>query len=134
MNLSEKVPPFLTARQKAEGRLDSWLTVLQAKFDERYGAKITPALEPIFASYAADAIVRRIDRPNRLVRSQSVGPAAVTYDPRAPLGGWFLQEEIDDMDQHAGLGGGVRSVRMAAPDAVRYGNVARTIEDIIEGA
>jgi len=121
-----KVTPFLpslTTNQTA--RVTAWLPVLQLMLNGRYGAKITDTPdggnEPLFVSFAADALLRRLQRPGGLIDKQSVGPASVAYNSRAHLAVWFLPEELDSMDGFLGSGG-VQSVRMAAPDAIRFGN------------
>ncbi|WP_303708420.1 MULTISPECIES: hypothetical protein [Microbacterium] len=130
----QKLQPFLptlTAAQKT--RAEAWLPVLALRLNARYGDRITteptgtdpvvPANEPAFISAAADSIMTRLARPG-LVESQAVGPANVRYNARAALLKWFLPEQLDELDAMVGLGN-VRSVRMAAPDGIRFGNPAR---------
>lgn len=122
----EKVSPFmptLTAAQQA--RVSAWLPVLQSMLNVRYGDRITtdPVIgnEIVFVSFAADALGRRLLKPG-LIDQQSVGPASVRHNTRAHLAVWFLPEELSAMDEFLN-GGGARSVRMAAPDAIRYSNL-----------
>ncbi|MEU4016183.1 hypothetical protein AB0E56_13070 [Microbacterium sp. NPDC028030] len=125
----QKLDPFLptlTAAQKT--RAEAWLPVLALRLNARYGDRITSPpvanpTEPAFVSAAADAIMTRLTRPG-LVESQAVGPANVRYNARAALLKWFLPEQLDELDAMVGLGN-VRSVRMAAPDGIRFGNPAR---------
>lgn len=126
MRLTEwTVAPFLpTLKPKQQERVNAWLPVLEVILNERYGNLITEAREPVFISYAADAIMRKLDRSNREIQQQSIASASVRYDPRAKLTGWFYPSEIADMDSLVGLGA-VRSARMSAPDGVRFGNLAR---------
>jgi hypothetical protein len=124
------LPPLNAARQ---ARVTAWLPVLSVILTHRYGDRITdeptldddgntvPANEPVFLAIVADALERRLARPG-LVDQQSVGPASVRYNSRAHLAKWFLPEEISQMDDIAGLGGSIRSVRTPAPDAIRFGN------------
>lgn len=73
----------------------------------------------------------RLARPG-LVDSQAVGPANVRYNSRAALLKWFLPEQLDELDAIAGLGN-VRSVRMAAPDGIRFGNRMSYFDQLDEG-
>lgn len=74
-------------------------------------------------SAAADSIMTRLARPG-LVGAQTIGPANVRYDPRAALLKWFLPEQLDELDAIVGVGN-IRSVRMPAPDGIRFGNRMR---------
>lgn len=127
--------PTLTAAQTT--KVTAWLPVLALRLNARYGDRITtepsgtdpviPANEPAFVSAAADAIMTRLQRPG-LVESQGIGPASVKYNTRASLLKWFLPEQLDELDAMVGLGN-VRSVRMAAPDGIRFGNRMRPLID-----
>ncbi|MDJ0321662.1 hypothetical protein [Pseudarthrobacter sp. PS3-L1] len=59
-----------------------------------------------------------------MVDSEGAGPFNVRWNAASSLGGWFLQPEIDEMDDLMGFAG-TRSYRTAAPDAIRYGNLSR---------
>lgn len=127
MNLTwEKVSPFLSPRAKAQqARVTALLPVLQLRFTSRYGDRITAEREPTFLDVAASALQRRLERDSRAgVASQSVGGASVQYDPRVPLTGWLLPGEIAELDELCGLATGTRTVRAAAPNAIRFGNRA----------
>lgn len=125
----QKLQPFLpplTAAQQT--RVSAWLPVLALRLNARYGDRITspPTANPneaAFVSAAADSIATRLARPG-LVEAQTIGPANVRYNTRASLLKWFLPEQLDELDAMVGLGN-VRSVRMAAPDGIRFGNPAR---------
>lgn len=136
----QKLQPFLPALTAAQTtRVTAWLPVLALRLNARYGDRITtepsgtdpviPANEPAFISAAADSIMTRLARPG-LVDSQAVGPANVRYNSRAALLKWFLPEQLDELDAIVGSGN-VRSVRTPAPDAIRFGNLARDFD--IEG-
>lgn len=114
------LPPLTTAQQ---ARVTAWLPVLNLLLDGRYGDKITTERRPVFVSTAADAIERRLSRPSGLIDSQAVGSANVRYNRRATIAVWFLPEELAQLDDVAGLGRGVRSVRTPAPDGIRFGNM-----------
>jgi len=126
--------PTLTAAQTA--RVTAWLPVLELRLNARYGDRITtepsgtdpviPPNEPAFISTAADSIMTRLARPG-LVEAQTIGPANVRYNARAALLKWFLPEQLDELDAVVGFGN-VRSVRMAAPDGIRFGNPARDFD------
>lgn len=74
----------------------------------------------------------RLSRPG-LIEAQTIGPANVRYNSRAALLKWFLPEQLDELDAMVGLGN-VRSVRMAAPDAIRFGNmVGPVLDELSEG-
>jgi hypothetical protein len=128
--------PSLTPPEKAS--VTAWLTAINARFTQRYGARITLALEPVFVSYAADAVKRRLDKQRtgggQMIESQTTGPFGVRFSARASLGGWFLPEEVSDMDETVGMGG-IQTHRMAAPDGIRYGNLSRhhDVEDWEDG-
>lgn len=119
----DKVAPFLpplTPDQRT--RVEAWLEVLEALFDHRYGDDGIPAsVQPMFFSIVADAVKRRLDRPNQTVLRENAGPFGVTYDPASSKGGWFLPAEWQQMDAYCGRGG-TRSVRTPAPDGIRFGN------------
>jgi hypothetical protein len=118
-DVSPFLPPLNTAQQ---ARIEAWLPVLDILLDARYGANITEARRPLFVATAADALERRLSRPAGMIDSQSIGSASVKYNSRAPLTSWFLAEELALLDDACGLGGGIRSVRIPAPDGVRFGN------------
>ena len=117
----EAVRTFLTPKQAADPRVDAWCPVLAALLTARYGDRITAELTPVFASTAADAISRRIDKPQSMIDRQSIGAASVQWNTRSAIATWLLPEEVQQLDGLVGLGG-VRTVRMPAPDQVRYGN------------
>lgn len=110
------LPPLTTDQTT---RAEAWASVLGVLLGARYGDRITDALRPAFASAAADAIVHRFSRPVGSVVQQSVGGASVRYDKA--LLSWFSSEQLAELDLIVG-GGGVRSVRMRAPDGVRDRN------------
>lgn len=119
LTLTEMEPflPALTPDQTA--RAEAYASVLGPLLAARYGEKITDAVRPVFASAAADAVMNRFARPLGSVVQQSVGGASVRYDKA--LLSWFTAEQLSELDQLVG-GGGVRSVRMRAPDGVRDRN------------
>lgn len=127
----EKVSPFLSPRAKAQQtRITALLPVLQLRINARWGDRITADLEPAFLDVAAAALQRRLNRDSREgVTQQSVGGASVSYDPRMPLSGWFLPGEIAELDETCGMPGGVRTVRAAAPDGIRFGNLSGGDDD-----
>lgn len=143
LNLTiEDVTPFLPTLSPAQiTRVTAWLPVLDALLNARYGTHIGPAeSEPegaasnrvLFVSAAADALERRLSKPAGLIDSQSIGGASVKYGARAALSRWFLPEELDQLDDACGLGGGIRSVRTPAPEAVRFGNTSRWLDQLAE--
>lgn len=125
----EKVQPFLPPLSATQTeKVNAWLPVLQLLLNARYGDRITtqavdgiPANEPLFVATAADAIDRRLVRPNGLIDQQSIGPASVRYNPRANLAAWFLPEELAQLDGATGSGS-IRSKRTPAPDGIRFQN------------
>ena len=123
----EKVEPFLpTLKAAKKARVEAWLPVISIVLTSRYGAAITTTPdggnEAFFVSTAADALARRATKPadTAYVDQQAIAGASVRYNSRAALAAWFYPEEIAQMDSMGGLGG-IRTVRMAAPDAVRFG-------------
>ena len=123
MELSlESLESFLTPNplpSKSEVLVRAWCPVLAALLSARYGDRITDELEPVFVSVAADAVQRRLDKPNRMVSTQSVNGASVGY--AASLWAWFRDSELAQLDALVGIGG-TRSVRMGVSDTVRLGN------------
>lgn len=125
----EKLTPFLpTLTAPQTQKADAWRPVLELLLNGRYGDRITATNEPVFIEAAADAISRRLARPNGMIDSQGVGSASVKYNQRALLARWFLPEQLSEMDVLAGLGS-IRSVRTPAPDDVRFGNRVRYAEE-----
>lgn len=117
-----KVEPFLPELTQAQTtRAEAWLTAIEVLLNTRYGARITTENEPLFLNYAGDAVLRRFQRDNKTIAQQNVGPAGVRYTEKSALGAWFWPEEISSMDSTAGRGG-VQTVRMSAPDSVRFSN------------
>jgi len=127
---SNDVDPFLTAKQKADTRVAAWLKSLAALLTNRYGNRITRELRPVFVNAAADAIGRRVDKGQQMVDQQSVGPAAVRWNSRSSLGGWFLPEELAQLDELAsGRSAGASTLRMPAPYGQRFGNLTGDAAD-----
>lgn len=128
------VTPFLPPLNTAQtARVTAWLPVLNVLLDARYGAEITTERRPVFVSTAADAIERRLGKPSGMIDAQAVGSASVRYNRRASLAVWFLPEELAQLDDLAGFGRSVRSVRMPAPDPIRFGNPMTMLDEAIEG-
>ena len=129
----EDVTPFLPPLKPAqETRVTAWLPVLNVLLDARYGIEITPERRPVFVSTAADALERRLGKPSGLIDSQAVGSANVRYNSRAGLAVWFLPEELAQLDDLAGFGRSVKSVRTPAPDGIRFGNTMRVLDETAE--
>ncbi|WP_431800329.1 hypothetical protein [Microbacterium kunmingense] len=129
----EDVEPFLPPlSDQKRARVEAWLPVINLLLDTRYGTRITDERRPLFVATAADAIERRMARPVGFVEQQGIGPATVRYGSRAAITGWFTQEELALLDDTCGLGGGVRTVRMAAPDAIRYENATTVLDQVAE--
>lgn len=136
------VTPFLPPLNPPQtARVTAWLPVLDALLSARYGTRIGPEPEGenppasnriLFVSAAADALERRLKAPGGPIDSQSIGGASVKYNTRASLSRWFYPEELAQLDDACGLGGGIRSVRVPAPDGVRFGNTSRPLEQIAE--
>lgn len=80
-------------------------------------------MEPLFLMFVADALQRRLDKAKQMVDSEGAGPFNVRWNAASSLGECFLTAEIEGMDEVTGFGG-TRSYRTAAPDAIRYGNLA----------
>lgn len=135
LNLTlEDVTPFLPPLTAAQTtRITAWLPVLNALLDARYGDAITVERRPVFVSTAADAIERRLGRPAGMVDAQAIGSANVRYNRRASLAVWFLPEELAQLDDLAGFGRSVRSVRTPAPDGIRFGNPMTALDEVAEG-
>lgn len=115
--------PFLRPNPlKAAQRtlVDAWAPVLAILLTNRYGDLITADVRPVFVSAAADAIQRRLDKPNAMVSSQSVNGASVSYS--ASLLAWFAADELDQLDELAGRPSGIQSVRTPASVATWWPN------------
>jgi len=123
---ADDVKPFLTPKQAADSRVEAWLTTLAALLTARYGNRITAPLRPIFVNAAADSIGRRVDKGSLMIDQQSVGPASVRWNTRSALAGWFLPEELSQLDEVAkgSASPGARTHRMAAPYGQRFGNLS----------
>jgi hypothetical protein len=119
-----QITPFLAKPPTGsdEARVGAWLGAISAALTARYG-EVAEGLLPLVYSYTADAVGRRLQPRDRLVAQQSVGPASVRYTDAASLGGYFLPDELADMDGAFGRSG-TRSYRTPAPAGVRYGNWA----------
>jgi hypothetical protein len=117
-----QITPFLAKQTTGSDtvRVGAWLGAISAALTARYG-EVATALLPLVHSYTADAVSRRLQPRDRLVAQQSVGPASIRYTEAAGLGGYFLPEELADLDRTIGVAG-TRSYRTAAPAGVRYGN------------
>lgn len=124
MELSyEKVAPFIKVPVPASlvNKVTAWQTSIEAELIDRYGAALTDARAPIFQNLCGEALGRRIVQPTTNIRNQSTGPSSIGYADA--LGGWFLDAEVSRMDSICRGGGGIRSVRAAAPDGQRFGNL-----------
>lgn len=114
--------PFLTPNPlptKKATLVDAWGPVLAVLLNGRYGDRITPEVEVVFISAAADAIQSRLDKPNRMIASQSVNGASVSYS--SSLRAWFTPGELGELDALVGRSG-VRTYRTPAPSAVISAN------------
>lgn len=120
-----KVQPLLQKPVPAgqAPRVEGWLKGIAVLLDKRYGDALTLAIEPLFLVYVADAMQRRLDKLKQMVDSEGAGPFNVRWNPASSLGGWFLQSELDEMDDVTGLGG-TRTYRTPAPDHIRFNNQA----------
>lgn len=117
-----KLEPFLPPLTSDQlSKVDAWITVLGPLLNARYGDAITAGLEPVFVSAAADAIIRRLGRPQSGAIEERIGSASIKRDPRFLLSAWFLPEELEQLDDVIGAGS-IRSHRTPAPDAQRFGN------------
>jgi hypothetical protein len=128
----EKLQPFLLPNPLPEAKrqlVASWAPVIALLLSRRYGDAVTTGdagTEPVFVSAAADAIQRRLDRPNPTVAAQSVNGASVTYT--ANLLAWFSPSELAQLDSFTGSGG-IRTIRTPALDSIRYGNRLRRMPE-----
>lgn len=129
----QQVEPLLAGplSEAKRPRVLGWLDAINAQLTRKYGDNVTPDIEPVFHVHIADAIQRRLDKPKQLVDSENAGIFGARWNPASSLGGWFLPEELETMEELTG-GGGTRSYRTAAPNGIRYGNLHRTYEE--EGA
>lgn len=134
LNLTRgELTPFLPPLDSIQApRVDAWIPVLSMLLDLRYGTHITTERRVLFVSAAADAIERRLGKPAGLIDQETAGPFSTRYNPRAALSRWFLPEELEQLDDACGLGGGIRSVRTPAPDAVRFENASRWYGDDVD--
>lgn len=102
-------------------RVEAWLKGIAVHLNNRYGDALTLAREPLFLVYVADAVQRRLDKAKQMVDSEGAGPFNVRWNAASALGGWFLQPEVDEMDEVTGMGG-TRTYRTPAPDHIRLNN------------
>lgn len=133
-DVSMFIIPLLSDGEQATAA--QWLTAINAFLSNRYGDAITSTTVPLFAPYVAEAIAAKLRPTPRGIARQSVPSGSVEYVLSPIGGGWFSAGDMSAMDSLAGIGG-VRTVRMPAPDAVRYGNLvepAPFFEDVVAGS
>lgn len=129
-NVEDFLDTPLSGNQSTQ--VQAWLGAISSQLNVTfgYGGKALGAtVAPAVYSTVADAITRRLSRKNfdPRLRGQSVGPSAVTYNVTvSQLQGWFYPDEALSLQAWlgGGNGGSLSSVRMPAPDAVRFGNLA----------
>lgn len=110
-------------------RAESMVAAMAALLTARYGTRVAAYQErtgtdllPLFRSYIAAAIERKLAKKNQLADSENAGPFAVRWNTASSRGGWFLPEELAELDGLLGMGG-TRTYRTPAPDNQRYANL-----------
>lgn len=137
----ENVRPYLgRSLSPAEAtRAESMVAAMSALLTARYGDRVAAYQErtggdlfPLIDSYVAAAVERRLAKKNQMAGRESAGPFRVEWDPASSRGGWFLPEELAELDGLLGRGG-TRTYRTPAPDAQQFGNLAEIpVPDYIE--
>jgi hypothetical protein len=128
------IVPDLTTAETAKAT--TWMPSVNAFLSSRYGDAITDESKPLFAPYVAEAIAAKLRPTPRGIARQSVPSGSVEYKLSPLGGGWFSADDLSAMDSLGGIGG-IRTVRMPAPDAQRYGNLVhpvRFIDDVVAGS
>lgn len=93
--------------------VDGMVEWLNASYDE---ARLE-RMRSFVTVYIADAVNRRLAKPDTFLVSESAGPFRAQWSERSARGGMFLPEEIADLNRVLGVGG-ARSYRTAAPQRV----------------
>lgn len=81
------------------------LDAVHAWFSMTYGDRITENNQAFFIPYISEAILRKLQRTNTTILSQSMEGAQVQYAAHSTKGGIFLPQEVAEMDAALGMGG-----------------------------
>lgn len=122
----ERIEPLLARPLNAveKPRVSAWIGAIEAFLSQRYTVAKVAEMVDYFTVSAADAIQRRLAKPNQMADSESAGPFSVRWNSASARGGWFLAPELAEMDDTAGIGG-TRTYRTQAPSGVIVGNLHR---------
>lgn len=125
----EMVEPLLALplSEPQRTRVRAWLVAIEAVLSRRYSADVMAETPEVFATYAADAVGRKLSKSNQLADSEQSGPFSVRWNAASSRGGWFLPAELAELDGLMGRGG-ARTYRTPAPDAQRYGNTFGAVD------
>lgn len=126
----EDVRPYLgrslTAAETT--RAEAMVAAMAALLTARYGGRVAAYQErtqqdlmPLVHSYIAASVERKLAKKNQLADSENAGPFSVRWNTASSRGGWFLPEELAELDGLLGMGG-TRTYRTPAPDAQRFIN------------
>lgn len=118
--LGKSLSPAETTR--AEAMVAAMAALLTARYGNRVGAYQTRTgsdLMPLIDSYIAASIERRLAKKNQLADSENAGPFSVKWNSASSRGGWFLPDELAELDGLLGMGG-TRTYRTPAPDNQRF--------------
>jgi hypothetical protein len=127
----EDVRPYLgrslseTETTRAESMVAAMAALLSARYGTRVGdyqMRTGSDLMPLIDSYVAAAVERKLGKRNQLADSENAGPFSVRWNAASSRGGWFLSEELAELDGLLGMGG-TRTYRTPAPDAQRFANL-----------
>lgn len=98
----------------------TWVEGMTEYLNETYDAAKLERLSSFVLSYVVDAIKRRLAKPDTMLISESAGPFRGQWSERSARGGFFLPEELADLNRVLGKTG-TRSYRTQAPQAIVRG-------------
>lgn len=116
---------------RAEASVAAMWGILSARYGRRLECMPVGQFEGFMAAARATvaaALERRLAKKNQQAVQESAGPFSVRWHDASVKGGWFLPEELAELDGAAGVRG-TRSYRTPAPAAVRRANRMRGFHD-----
>lgn len=122
----ESLLPPLSSEDTASCEL--WVDGAVEFLNETYSTEKLDRLRSFVTGYIVDALKRRLTNPTPAVVREGAGPFSVTYSEHFARGGFFLPEEIADLNRVLGKSG-TRSHRTPAPEAITRLNRMSFLED-----
>lgn len=109
-----EVLPHLNQIPSNQETVELWVAGMVEWLNASYGKERLERLRSFVITYIADAVNRRMAKPDTMLISESAGPFRAQWSERSATAGMFLPEEIADLNRVLGVGG-ARSYRTAAP-------------------